>query len=120
MGINYIRLGQNIQSLRIKRGFSQARLAELADISTPYMSNIETGTKQVSLETLYRVAHCLGVTVSNLLGEEIDSLQPIMIWSAYKIYLNSSPFEKQLMLELLITVKKCFGNQLEPSEVALE
>ena len=109
MSINYIRLGRNIQSLRIRRGFSQAALAEMSDISAQYMSNIENGIKQVSLETLYRIAHNLGVTVSQLLGEETDSLQPIMIWNAYKIYLHSSPFEKQLMLDLLITVKNCFS-----------
>lgn len=111
MSINYIRLGQNIQSLRIRRGFSQADLAEMAEISAPYMSNIETGIKQVSLETLYRIARCLGVTVSHLLGEETDALQPIMIWNAYKIYLHSSPFEKQLMLDLLVTVKRCFTDK---------
>ena len=110
MSINYIRLGKNIQSLRVRRNFSQAVLAEMSDISAQYMSNIETGIKQVSLETLYRIAHSLGVTVSQLLEEETDALQPIMIWSAYKIYLHSSPFEKQLMLDLLVTVKKCFSS----------
>ncbi len=110
MSINYINLGRNIQSLRIQRNLSQAALAEMSDISAQYMSNIETGIKQVSLETLYRIAHSLGVTISQLLGEETDALQPIMIWSAFKLYLHSSPFEKQLMLDLLVTVKKNFAN----------
>ena len=120
MYINYIRRVQSIQTLRIRRGLSQAKLAELADISTTYMSNIETGVKQVSLETLFRIAKCLGVTVSNLLGEEIDSIQQIMIWGAFKLYVNSSPFEKQLMSELLITVKKCFASQFDRSDPFLQ
>ena len=109
MKINYKQVGQNIHDLRIQLGLSQAELAEHADISPTYMSMIENATKQISLETIYRIGHELGVTVSQLLGEETDSYQPVMLWNVYYLYIHSSPFEKQLILDLIITIKKRFN-----------
>jgi transcriptional regulator with XRE-family HTH domain len=58
--------GKNIKSLRAQRQFSQADLAERADISITFLSNIERGLKFPKPETLYQIAVGLGVEIYEL------------------------------------------------------
>ena len=52
---------------REHRGLSLRRLADAAGISSPMLSEIETGKKDGSIRTLARVARALGVDVDDLL-----------------------------------------------------
>lgn len=59
-------LAKNIKKLRAQKGFSQAQLAEEADISLPFMSSIEQSSKWPYPDTLAQIAAALGVDVSDL------------------------------------------------------
>ena len=65
---DYQKIGQRIRMLRMKSGLTQEQLAEASDLSVPYLSHIERGSKRASLETLVRVAEALDVTVDRLLS----------------------------------------------------
>ena len=56
-------IGSRIKELRQLKGYTQAELAELVDISTNYIGYIERGQRTISLQTLERLAHTLGVEV---------------------------------------------------------
>ena len=45
--VDYKRLGGRIRQARLDRGLTQAELAELADVSTPYVSHVERGAFQL-------------------------------------------------------------------------
>ena len=57
-------IGSRIKELRQLKGYTQAELAELTDISTNYIGYIERGERTVSLQTLERLAHILRLEVS--------------------------------------------------------
>jgi transcriptional regulator with XRE-family HTH domain len=59
-------LGTNIKFLRSLRGFTQAVLAERADISIIFLSNIERGVKYPHPDILARIAEALEVEVFEL------------------------------------------------------
>ena len=59
-------LGKNIKFLRIQRSFTQAILAEQADISIIFLSSIERGTKYPKPDVLARIAQALNVEVFEL------------------------------------------------------
>jgi transcriptional regulator with XRE-family HTH domain len=59
-------LGKNIKFLRSCRGFTQAVLAEKADISVIFLSSVERGTKYPKPDILGRIAIALGVEVFEL------------------------------------------------------
>jgi transcriptional regulator with XRE-family HTH domain len=59
-------LGKNIKFLRSQRGFTQAVLAEKADISIIFLSSIERGTKYPQPDILARIANALEVEVFEL------------------------------------------------------
>ena len=52
-----------IKILRKYRGMTQAELAEKADISRPYLTEIETGKKDGSIRAMRGLAEALGVPV---------------------------------------------------------
>jgi len=72
-------LGKNIKFFRFRRQFSQADLAEKANISITFLSNIERGNNFPQAGTLCSLAQALDVQVWELFkgagsGHEPDSI----------------------------------------------
>ena len=59
-------LAQNIKQRRKELGITQAKLAELADISEPYMNDIERCQTWVSDKTLSKLAIALNLELHEL------------------------------------------------------
>jgi transcriptional regulator with XRE-family HTH domain len=59
-------LGKNIKFLRFRRQYSQADLAEKADISITFLSNIERGLKFPKPDILSKIAESLEIKVCEL------------------------------------------------------
>lgn len=60
-------VGHSIRRLRKKQGWSQEKLAEMADLDRTYVGRIERGEKNLGIENLARFAHTLGVPPAALL-----------------------------------------------------
>lgn len=58
--------GAAVKSERIRLGLSQETLAERADLHRTYITDIERGVRNLSLETIYKIADALGVSVGSL------------------------------------------------------
>ena len=65
-------LGRNLRRQREKRGFTQEKLGELAELDPTYISGIERGVRNTSGLSLLRIARALGVTVARLV-EGVDA-----------------------------------------------
>ena len=63
-------LSANIKRFRSRRGWSQAKLAEKLDISTNFLSDIETQKGWVSPLTLVKLAAALNIEVYELFKPE--------------------------------------------------
>lgn len=50
-------LGKNIRYFRFKNNLTQEKLAEFLDISVTYVSDIELGKSNVSLDLIEKIAH---------------------------------------------------------------
>jgi len=64
-------LGKNVKFLRYRKEYSQADLAEKADISITFLSNIERGLKFPKPDIMVKIAESLDVGVSTLFITEI-------------------------------------------------
>lgn len=60
------KLGIRIQQIRKSKKITQERLAEAIGLDTPNLSNIERGKRFVSVETLEKIIHALGVEEKDL------------------------------------------------------
>ena len=60
----------NLKKLRKAKGMTQKELGALCDISESMVSNLESGKKSPSFETLLKLAEALDCSVADILGEE--------------------------------------------------
>ena len=60
-------VGFNIRRMREERGFSQEKLAAIADLHRAYIGQIERGEKNIGLKNLQKIAKALGVKAKDLL-----------------------------------------------------
>ena len=63
------RFGGVIRRLREERGWSQERLAGIAELNRSYMGEIERATAVPSLATAAKLAHALEVPLSRLIQD---------------------------------------------------
>ena len=95
-------LGNNIRRLRKSQNLTQEQLAEKADISVPYMTQIELGQKQPTLETVEAIANALKIPFDGLFRTEPTTNENI----------NSSlkTFESNLIKSLTTSIHHQFSN----------
>lgn len=60
------KFGHAVATLRKERGYSQERFALEANIARKYMSDIENGKRNVSLDVIKRIADKLDIPLSDL------------------------------------------------------
>ena len=60
-------VGFNIRRTREEKGFSQEKLAALADLHRAYVGQIERGEKNIGLKNLEKIAKALGIDIKDLL-----------------------------------------------------
>ena len=60
-------VGFRIREVRQERGYSQEKLAELADLHRAYIGQIERGEKNIGLKNLEKIAKALVVNIKDLL-----------------------------------------------------
>ena len=59
-------LGETVRELRRLAGLSQETLAERADLSAKFIGEVERGTVNISVDSLFRIARALNTEVSKL------------------------------------------------------
>lgn len=64
-----IALGEAIRCIRLSKGFSQEKLALLAEVERSYLGRVERGDNNVAVLTLARLAHALEITLAELMQE---------------------------------------------------
>lgn len=62
-------LGRTISRLRREKGYSQEAFANEAGIDRRYMSDIENGKRNISIDILDRVCNKLGIKISEFFVE---------------------------------------------------
>ncbi|MDX9723461.1 MAG: B12-binding domain-containing protein [Myxococcota bacterium] len=63
----YQNMGRRLSMLRKERGFSQAELAQAADLDRTYLSGVERGKQNPSVGVLLRLSSALGVSLQHIL-----------------------------------------------------
>lgn len=59
-------IGLRIKKLRLSKGFSQEKLADIMGISPKYLSNIERGKENPTLDMFIKLANALNIEVSEV------------------------------------------------------
>ena len=62
-------IGQRIKQLRVMKGLTQEELADRAELSKGFISQVERDLTSPSIATLMDILQCLGVSVSEFFTE---------------------------------------------------
>lgn len=61
--------GERLKKIRTQKSLSQEQLSYLADIDRSYISDVERGARNISLENIYKLASALNIPPYLLLLE---------------------------------------------------
>ena len=61
-------VGRNLRAYRKKKGLSQEDFADFVGVHRTYMGGLERGERNLTLQSLEKLAEALGVDVRELLG----------------------------------------------------
>lgn len=61
--------GLAIRELRLERQISQEALADICGLHRTYVSDIELGKRNISLENIEKIANALGVSIEFIFGK---------------------------------------------------
>ena len=93
-------LGKGIRFYRHQRHLTQAALAEMADISVTFLSNIERGIKYPTSDTLSAISNGLEIEVFELFRHDHSPAENRKLFERFKIEIAKN------VLETLETVYK--------------
>ena len=71
--MNYKEIGKRIREEREAFGLTREKFAELLDLSTNFVGQIERGEKKMSLETLVSISDCLHVPLDYIIKGTLES-----------------------------------------------
>ena len=77
------KVGRRIQEARKARGLTQAELAQMVDLSTKYISNVECGFKTPKLNTFVAIANALQCDANQLLADVLDVIRGVGIFFCF-------------------------------------
>lgn len=73
--IDYVALGHRIKEARKAKNVTQEVLAGACSVSTSHIGHIERGSRTPSLDTLFKIAATLNVSMDSLLFDSVGTNQ---------------------------------------------
>ena len=105
MELDYKAIGKRIKIARIQNDMTQEQLAETAGLSPTHLSNIETGTTRVSLQTMIGIANALGVTADDLLCDSVIRCKVQFEKDIELLLRDCDEYEIRIMRDMLEAIK---------------
>ena len=62
-----VKLGKNLKKIRLKKRMSQGDISRKLNMDRGYISSVENGRRNPTIETLEKFANALGVSVDELI-----------------------------------------------------
>lgn len=105
MDINYKLIGKRISDLRRSNGMTQEDLAEICDVSTRFISYVETGRKRASLKILVTVSDALFVSLDELIFGMPFTMKTQSDRLA-EVIMDCNGYERRVLTDTVIALKK--------------
>ena len=99
LDIDYKAIGLRIKAARARKGLTQGNIANLTGLSTPHISNIETGNTKLGLPTIIHLAN-------ELLCDNIHHSEQIYCNELADLVKDCSVDELHIISELAKVIKK--------------
>ena len=107
-------IGKKIRELRVRKGLTQEELADRAELSKGFISQLERDLTSPSIATLLDILQCLGTTVNDFFNEAAEE---------QIVFGKNDYFEKQdgeLKNKVQWIIPNAQKNEMEPILLTLE
>ncbi len=99
-------IGKRLQQARLAKGMTQPQLAEAADISVSFLSNLENGRQAMNIKTLTALTDSLNISADWLLNNETDSANRTAAAEIEEELSACTPKERIAILKLVRLMKE--------------
>lgn len=65
--------GQTIRNLRLSKGISQESFANICGLHRTYISDVELGKRNISLENIEKMSSALGISLPDLFERVVNN-----------------------------------------------
>lgn len=107
-------IGQKIKQLRVLKGLTQEELADRAELSKGFISQVERNLTSPSIATLMDILQCLGTSISEFFNDTRDE----------QVVFSQEDYFEKTDTELLNTIHwiipNAQKNRMEPIRIKLE
>ena len=103
--INYGHLGKRIKVARAVKGWSQVELADRADLSVTFLSNIENAHSKASLATFVKIANALEIGVDGLLCDSLKECNIQLNKQLASVIEDCSDYELRIIVGMVVSIK---------------
>ena len=94
-------LGKKLRDARQKKGYTQHALAEIADIGSVYLGEIERGSKMPSLNIFVKLIEALDISADCILRDELTSGQEYIYDEITQKLKNLTPKQRKTAADIL-------------------
>ena len=105
-------IGKRIKSARMERNLSQIKFAELINVSTPYLSDIENGKTNLSLEIFTRIVETLQVSADSLIMADTPQSLEYSSAELSRLLSGCSVNESEAILKMTATLKEILRSKI--------
>ena len=103
-------IGQRIRNYRTQKGLSQEKLAELAGCHPTYIGQLERGEKNVTLESVEKIASAMDISLSELFDKLGKSGGNNIAAKCYDLVASKNEAEQKQLYKMLQEMDK-YKNQ---------
>ena len=103
--LDYGLLAERIKTARKEKGYSQSKLAELADVSTNTIGKLEISYTTVSLKTILNIANVLEVDINYLVSADLPSSKPATDLFIESLLRDFAEKDKQFLIQVISAMK---------------
>lgn len=115
MNINYTDIGVRVRKIRIEKGITQRKLADMIEMTTTHISHIENGTTKLGLPTIVDIANALDTTVDNLLCGSIKNSGGEYLGDLSEIISGCTPTEIRYAAEITKAALEALHRTKDPN-----
>ncbi len=102
--MDYKQIGQRVKNERIKRNMSREKLAEVLELSSVYIGQIERGERKMSLDTLASISGYLDLSLDYLVNGHSNLPQEIDMGQIQALINRCSRNEMSLITGVLTAI----------------
>lgn len=103
--LDFKEIGNKLKNIRQSKGLTQEYIANMANVNTSHISNIENNRVKISLQTLVYVCKALDVTIDFVLSNEYNLSDTILDNEIIKELETCDYSTKEQLLKIIKAIK---------------